>query len=409
MSRQNPPVLDPAADAGLLLRRIGFATLTLAVPVAALVSRRAAVVLAPIGVALLLLAMLIDRSGPGIARGLRSALLVPAGLCTLLAFCWAALSLAWTEFPVSAFEKLLNLALAAGLALVGVAALPERMRSANLYLMTLGAGGAVLLAVGLLLSGALDVSPADVEGGSFERGMIILALFIWPAIGWLVSRGRRVEALLLAALGLSVALLGPSQGIAGALFVGGIAFGVATLEPVRGPRWIAHLCAAAVVSAPLLPFALRPLFKAVFGALDPYALAARVWTEVVRLEPERLVTGHGLDTAFRGRFSGVLPPESPTSALFEVWYDLGMVGALALAAALWFALVRIGRNDGPLAATKIGAIVTAFSLAAIGLAVSQVWWTTALGIVALAFVAGDRGQFRTKRPKARMWQVANDR
>ena len=45
--------LDPATDAAMLLRRIGFATLALALPLASLVSRRAAVVLAPIGIHLI--------------------------------------------------------------------------------------------------------------------------------------------------------------------------------------------------------------------------------------------------------------------------------------------------------------------------------------------------------------------
>ncbi len=52
--------LDPATDAALLLRRIGFGTLALVLPLAALVSRRAAVVLVPIGVVLLIIATLIE-------------------------------------------------------------------------------------------------------------------------------------------------------------------------------------------------------------------------------------------------------------------------------------------------------------------------------------------------------------
>lgn len=410
MKSHRSPHLDPAADAALLLRRIGFATLTLAVPIAALVSRRAAVVLAPMGVALIVLAATLDGASPGIRRTLIAALSGPVGLSALVGFGWAALSLVWSPFAATGADKLLNLVMAVGLALVGAAALPDRMRAANLYLMAVGAGAATLFAAALALFGAFERLPGvEAESGSLERGLVILAVFIWPAIGWLVSRGRGVAALVLAAVALIVALLGPSRVVAGALVVGGVAFGVATLNLRQGPRALGAILAATTMTAPLLPFLIRPLLKAAFGPLDPYAMAARVWMEVVRLDPLRLVTGHGLDAAFRGRFNGALPPESPASALFEIWYDLGLVGAAALATALYYACVRIGETGGPLAGAKLGALATACIIAALGIGVGQAWWPTTLGIIALAFVAAERGQFRTARPKAKAWQIANDR
>lgn len=60
--------LDPATDAALLLRRIGFGTLALVLPLAALVSRRAAVVLVPIGIALLIIATLVEDPASSSAR-----------------------------------------------------------------------------------------------------------------------------------------------------------------------------------------------------------------------------------------------------------------------------------------------------------------------------------------------------
>ena len=51
----------------------------------------------------------------------------------------------------------------------------------------------------------------------------------------------------------------------------------------------------------------------------------------------------------------------------------------------------------------------AFVLAILGPHAGQAWWLAAIGVVALAFVAAERGQFRTERPKARLFRVANDR
>ena len=93
MTRPNAQIpLDPAASAALLLRRIGFATLALALPLASLVSRRAAVVLAPIGVVLLVIAALIENPSE-FGNNLKSSLSGLAGLTLLALVAWAVLSL----------------------------------------------------------------------------------------------------------------------------------------------------------------------------------------------------------------------------------------------------------------------------------------------------------------------------
>ena len=67
MARVPQVTADPAADAALLLRRLAFAILMLAIPVAALFARRALVILAPIAVVLLVLATAIDGSARPLA------------------------------------------------------------------------------------------------------------------------------------------------------------------------------------------------------------------------------------------------------------------------------------------------------------------------------------------------------
>ncbi len=49
----------------------------------------------------------------------------------------------------------------------------------------------------------------------------------------------------------------------------------------------------------------------------------------------------------------------------------------------------------------MAAFATAFTITCLGTSPAQMWWFTTLWIVALTFLAADRGQFRTKRPKAR--------
>ena len=124
------------------------------------------------------------------------------------------------------------------------------------------------------------------------------------------------------------------------------------------------------------------------------------WRLVVMGEPARLITGHGFETALRGRFVGLLPPNAPSTLLFEVWYELGVIGALAAAVALATAAGRAGRDHPLLVPGIVGAFAAAFAFACLGVGTAQVWWFTALVVTVLVFVAAERGQFRTTRPKA---------
>jgi hypothetical protein len=92
-----------------------------------------------------------------------------------------------------------------------------------------------------------------------------------------------------------------------------------------------------------------------------------------------------------------------------VWYDLGIIGALAGAAALCLSALRAGREDPPLVPAIMALFAGAFTLACLGVGMAQMWWFSALVAVVLIFVATERGQFRTTRPKASFPRPVNDR
>jgi hypothetical protein len=158
--------------------------------------------------------------------------------------------------------------------------------------------------------------------------------------------------------------------------------------------------AGLLVIAPLLPLVLRPVAAVWLGAAHPVVGSLDVWRSVVIDEPARLITGHGFETALRGRFVGLLAPDAPNSFLFEVWYELGLVGALAGAVALYRSASRAGRDHPLLVPGTVAAFATAFAFACLGIGTAQMWWFTALVVTILMFVAIERGQFRTTRPKA---------
>jgi hypothetical protein len=390
--------LDPATDAALLLRRIGFATLAVALPMASLVSRRAAVVLAPIGVVLLVIAALVEAPEMFVAT-LKRAVFSRPGMILIGLVGWAVLSLIWSPYTMSAAEKASHLVLAVALGFCGVAALPERMRASNLNLAALGTGVAAVFALALIVVAALRPVEAA-PGGSVERGVSVVLIMAWPALAWLLSRDRGLSAL---ALSLVVGLLALSRfegGEAVAMICGAVAFGAVSANRDKAVRIIAAIIAFAMLFAPLLPFLLIPVVARLPDSANDFVQALSVWADVVLRAPIQLVTGHGLDTVLRGRITGVLPPSTPATLLFETWYELGIVGAAAASACLYFAIRAAGRMPGALAAGGVAAYVTAFALTALGFATLQPWWLMTLAAVALLFSAIARGQYRTDRPVA---------
>ncbi|HEY8566038.1 MAG TPA: peptide ABC transporter permease [Beijerinckiaceae bacterium] len=403
--------VDPAADAAALLRRVGFATLMVVLPSLALVTRRGLVVLAPIGVALLVIASFLDGQHRPLRVTAWRLTASRAGLAAGLAALWCALSLVWTPFLSPAAERLFNIAATVGVAFAGVFALPDRMRSANLYLLPVGVGLAALVAIGvaLVVPGARDGT--DEAAQNLGRGLVVLALFVWPAVAWLRSRHRDLEALGLAVAVAFAAVLGPDAMPVIALGIGAAVYALVAAAPALGVRVTAAGMAGLLAVAPLLPFVGRPLSALILGPSHPITHSLAIWRRLVLSEPVRLITGHGFETALRGRFVGLLHPNAPSTLLLEVWYELGIVGALAGAVALWAAVRRAGREHPVLLPGITAAFATAYAFACLGIGTAQMWWFTALSLLVLVFVANERGQFRTTRPKAVLFNrvAANDR
>lgn len=404
----NPSTIDPALDAAALLRRVGFFGLFVILPVAAQVARRATVVLAPIAVVLLILASAIDGKyrpvWPAASRLLRS----PAFLAGLLVLGWAALSLVWTPFTGAATERLLNLMATMLLTLAGYLALPDRMRSANLYLLPVGILAATIVAILMAVLGDTLLRGVPDDDNALDRGLTLLALVVWPAVAWLHSRGRGLQALGILLIAAAALALAPNATQIFALGVGALIFALTSYRPTLGVATTALLAAGLLVAAPLLPFVARPIGIALVGPVAPGVLTIKAWQKVVTTEPVRLVTGHGFETARRGRIVNLLPANAPTTLLFELWYELGVVGAFAAAFALHAAIRRVGREAAVLVPGAMAAFAAAFTIACIGVGLTVMWWITTLAITALVFIAVQRGQFRTRRPKASLLRPAND-
>jgi len=388
---------NPSADAAAMLRRLGFAILFFAVPLAALFTRRALVIMAPLAVILLVLASVLDGSARNAWDKLIALAGSAGGVAGLVLLFWAGLSMLWTPFLPQASERFLNLIGMALMGLGGYLAIPERMRSANLYLLPVGVGLAALIAIALTITGSNSFDP---EGLSLERGMLMLVLLLWPAIAWLHSRGRNLEAIGLA-LAVAVCSLLTRDGLPlYGLIAGAVVFVITAWNPVVGSRLTGMVMAGLLLFAPLLPFILKPVASSLLGASSRIAVGLETWRRIILDEPLRLLTGHGLETTLRGRFAGLMPPSAPSTLLFEIWYELGLVGAVAGSILLYQVVVGAKSHRATVAPSIMAAFACTFALGCLGIGTVQVWWFTALLVLVLIFVAIERGQFRTKRPKA---------
>ncbi len=390
---------DPAADAAALLRRVGFIGLFVVVPMAALVTRRALVVLVPIAIALLILASALDGGQRSLRLTLRRLVTARTLLAAGVLAGWCVASLAWTPFPGPAAERLANILAMAALTVAGYLALPDRMRSANLYLLPIGVGATALAGIGLGLTGGGVLRATLEEDTALERGLTLLALLAWPGMAWLRSRGRDLGALAIAVVTALALVLAPRPLPLVALGVGALAYALASLRRAVGVGVTAGLVAGLLALAPLVPFLLRPFMSLVFGAQHPLTASVRVWARVVAAEGFRLVTGHGFEMALRGRLVGLLPPDAPTSVLFALWYELGVVGAIAAAFALHGTIRHAGANHAVLVPGAMAAFAATFAFACLGVGLNVMWWFTAVAVLVLAFVATARGQFRHRLPR----------
>jgi hypothetical protein len=383
--------VDPAEHAAQLLFRIGFAILCVALPVATVVSRRAPVIIAPIGILVLISASIMLRAqGEAFAR-IKRAALSPAGVAGLFLLLWSALSLTWTPFADHGAERLLRVAAVAGIGIGAVVALPERMRASNLYLIAVGVSLAGTVALTMVLA-----RPQNLDAATLERGAILVSLLAWPAVTWLSMKRRTVPAMLIAGGVGALALVFQGASVLPALLVGAVLLGGALNNLQGSVAAFAAAVAVLVLGAPLIAFVLSFVAPQSSG----FGRTMQVWADIIIADPLRLLTGHGIETSLRNRISSALDTSAPTSLLFEIWYELGVLGAIALTVAIIssaFAVTRLSRTMGCFA---LGCMGFALALSIMGLGTSQSWWITSVVVTIVVFCAVANGEYRTDRPQA---------
>ncbi|HRK23660.1 MAG TPA: hypothetical protein PLQ11_01780 [Beijerinckiaceae bacterium] len=399
-TRENRAHESPAADAAGLLLRIGFGLLVLAAPVSAIYSRRAFVVLVPIG-ALLIVGAGLVRDSADLLRHARAAVLSPIGGLLLLFSLWLLLSLIWTPFPGPAGERALRTVGNLLMAVMVAHALPERMRASNLHLMTIGVAAATLaLSLSALVGPYAFRALHNPETPTLGRAAVAASVMVWPAVAWTHLRNRVWHGLALVVVcALAVAASGSPDALV-TLVVALAVYLAAQRWPMASGRGLAFLAAGIVLFAPLLALAARALVTTTILADRSLLAQAASWAPDLLQEPLRLLTGHGFDTSHRASKAGLVGQQAQDGLLQMLWFDLGLPGALLCAMVLFFTFRTLAERPRPLAPAAMTVLATSFVVAMIDPSATQAWWLSVCVVTAVMLSAVARGQYRTARPAA---------
>jgi hypothetical protein len=385
---------DPAAEAARLLARLGIMLLFIISQVAPILARQTIYILLPIGAALLLLSASLAPKARRLEE-IAALALKPTTLAALFFVGWTGLSLAWTPFGSGPAERFGKSAATLALVAVACALLPARTKTSNLNLLPIGTAAAAAALAAVALASDPAEAPPDLDSDALQRAGLGLALVVWPALGALALRGRWFSAGAVAAVGAAACALARAPNALPALLVGAMVLAASYGKARRASRVLAPAAAALILLAPLVAMlAAFTLPERAPAALEPLA----IWGRIILNDGPRLLLGHGFGAAVYGVLGHYLYQGTPSSLVFQVWFDLGAIGAIALAAVAARAFIIAGRMRPVLAPFLLAGLATGLTLSALGPAGEQLWWLTLAGLDAIAFALVMKGQFRNRRP-----------
>jgi exopolysaccharide production protein ExoQ len=387
VAKQN---LDPALAVSGLLTRLGLFLLVVFAPFIAMFSRRTVAILIPIATALLILAAALDGHLAQPVRRLGSMLLTRQAVTLFLLIVWAALTLLWTPRPGDAAARLAEGTLVALLFAGAIACMRDRTRRSDVNLIPIGTAiAAFTLLIECFPNSPLQnlTSPHE-NRAETQRAAVLLALLAWPAVASLTVQSRRLFAALLALLVLIALWFTRDLVVLAAFLAGAVTFLLGIVRPRTGTVAVGGATLAMLIFAPLIGW----LMAKYGGFLLPRAgdELVGVWRDVTFSLPSRLVQGFGFNasTALERGVGGVILG-SPRNAALQIWLELGIVGVLLAAAALYFSVFAVERVDDKARAAVLAVFAAAAVIMFAGPASWQNWWITAIGLTAitLAFLS----------------------
>lgn len=332
------------------------------------------------------------------------------GLGVLLA--WSGVSILWSP-EADAVGRILRVALLALggwllIAMVSALSQAARRRVMTVLVISIFLLAALLIVEfatnGLLntLSRSWDLSTARIGKGPAARGTAILAVMAWPIAHAISLRFRFATGALLflvacAAIALS---LGMNASFT-AIFAGVAAGSVTILRRRLGVAIVAATFALILVFGPPITDAAIDIPAIGAREIGPVSWRHRlaIWDNTSQLIKTHPLRGYGIDASrhvpdritmlIDGEYASVpLMPLHPHSAAFQIWFELGAVGVIAVLIGLAGISAAISQSAGSraYAATKVATMASFLTVSFLSFGLWQSWWL-ATGWLAAAAVA----------------------
>ena len=337
-------------------------------------------------------------------------------ICLILG--WSVLSLFWTINLSDAFVKCASIVafgLFSVLALLSGPQMVEHERHALRRFILVGMGLSLLFfffevatdgVISQRLLGKTPTSGAAIT--MFGLAPSVMLLFIWPSVT-ILWRTWPPAALALIVLGSIAAYLLPSASAVIGYAVGIAFFFIALVAPRGAGLFIAAVVALIILAGPFVP--------RIAPALDPAAIRQSsesqnpsflhrldIWAFTMRNIEERPLIGWGFNASravpdgdahyyLRDRTGHVVGqgnrlPLHPHNGALQVWLELGLPGAIGIAALFAIAALRSGRQTDPAGkAGALAAIATAAPIWLLSFGIWQTWWLSVLLLTTLLTVS----------------------
>lgn len=320
----------------------------------------------------------------------------------LLAFgMWAVIATAWSPEPTH--SKAWKLAVMAPLGLLFVTAAGQTEKTRRLTaaaglaaFMTLAALLVIETSLGLPLNRLANPdAPLSEVMRNGNRGTTILLAMTWGVAGALLAgawRGKWIAAIAALAIGGAIAPQFDQLANLLAFAAGCLAFALGWLTPRVGVWASSAVLAVWLLAAPFATPALTGLLPDLGEAPIGWAERIEIWRYTCARIMESPLLGYGLDASnvvtdqimVRGEATSAIPLH-PHSSSLQIWYELGLVGALLGAAVLVLgarALAKAYASNRPAAAATSASLVSLGVLANLSFSAWHEWWIAALLLAA---------------------------
>ncbi len=281
------------------------------------------------------------------------------------------------------------------------------LRPVLILSLVIGLGWAFVegLSDGAIFALTRDVAENEAAHAA-NRPIVLLVVFLWPATLALSQILQQKAVWLLLLLTLGATFTTESQSAQLAMVAASVVFALALLLP-RAGLWMVGI--GGVIAILALPF----VFASFNMMLNDESVWASKMTVLPRLELWRFVSekivaqpllGYGLEA---GRFMplddmtqqyfGGTHMHHPHNAILQIWFEMGLLGAVAIALG-WALLVRqIGGLAPQSQAYPLAAATCVLIVGTVSHGLWQTWWLSALTVVPFFFAIALAGEPKPKK------------